>query len=70
MNAIQVIFPDNKDLFGGHLLVLFLDIEMADIFSSHLSGLEKKFPSPGTLPHIINNKFSTLTQVHSVDSCW
>ena len=40
-NAIQMILPENNDLFGGHLLALFLDIEVAGIFSSHLSGFKK-----------------------------
>lgn len=37
-NAIHMIVPKNKDVFRNHLLVLFLDIEVAGIFSSHLSG--------------------------------
>lgn len=43
-NAVQMILPENKDLFRGHLLVLFLDIEVSGIFSFHLSGLKKKIP--------------------------
>lgn len=44
-NAIHMSVPENKDVFRNHLLVLFLDIEVAGIFSSHLSGLKKKsFP--------------------------
>lgn len=55
-----MIFLDNKDLFGGYLLVLFLDIEMVDIFSFYFFGLEKKFFLLGILLYIINNKFFIL----------
>lgn len=52
-----MIVPENKDVFRNHLLVLFLDVELAGIFSSHLSGLKKKkFSLLGTLPHIMNNE--------------
>lgn len=50
-----MIVPKNKDVFRNHLLVLFLDIEVAGIFSSHLSGLNF-FSLLGTLPHIMNNE--------------
>ena len=41
-----MILPEIKDLFGGYLLVLFLDTKVASIFCSQPSGLKKKkFPS-------------------------
>ena len=40
--AIQMILPEIKDLFGGYLLVLFLDTKVASIFCSQPSGLKKK----------------------------
>lgn len=49
-NAIQMILLGNKDLFGSHFLVLFLDVEVAGIFSPPLTGLTINFP------HIINSE--------------
>ena len=56
--AIQMILPEIKDLFGGYLLVLFLDTKVASIFCSQPSGLKKRksFPHLGTLPHVVNNE--------------
>lgn len=53
-----MIIPENKVVFRNHLNFLFLYVEEAGIFSSHLSGLKKKkkFSLLGTLPHIMNNE--------------
>lgn len=64
-----IILPEKTHHAEAVCLASFLDIEVADIFSSHLFWLKKKsFLSLGTLPHIINDE-TFLTQISSMDSC-